>query len=339
MAINPTQKTSESDLNQMNAWLKTQPWYQDYFTQRGLNMNNVRLSDGQIRELTQIAAQNGVDLGDRMKFDKAGNMNQMGGFAGMPTWAKVAIAAAPVAATAGFGAAGMGPMAGMFGGGGSGVGSAGLGSGLKAAVAGNAAHASGGGLMFGSGMTGAPSLLTTGVGTGVGAASKGAGQSVIESIMGGRAQKFADVGNLLGRFANDEASNRINNANINSAYNNDMLYAQRDRRENESDAIRKLSQASYIKSGGTPFDASKIELSGGRSLPSFNFPRAPISDEMKTGATSLEAEMLKRLQPGGSFTPAPASDFTKRGVGEQVGRIGSLATTGMGLYDILRGRR
>lgn len=92
-----TQSTGESQINQINLWMRQQPWYIEFFRSKGLNPNQVKLTDQQRNELTMIATRNGVQLGDRMKIDSAGNVNQMGGFAGMPTWAKVAIGAAPVA--------------------------------------------------------------------------------------------------------------------------------------------------------------------------------------------------------------------------------------------------
>lgn len=114
----------------MNLLMRQQPWYQDWFKAQGLNQDKVKLNDSQRNSLTALAAQNGLTLDKRMKLDEAGNVNQKGGFAGMPTWAKVALAAAPAAATAGFGLAGMGPLAAMGGGG---AGAGGTGAGLTAA--------------------------------------------------------------------------------------------------------------------------------------------------------------------------------------------------------------
>src|SRR5690349_7199962 len=92
-----TQDTSEAELNQINLHLKQQPWYQQFFKERGLNPNKVHLSSDQQQALTQLAAQNGYALGDRMKVDAAGNFNQKGGFAGLPAWGKALVAGAPIA--------------------------------------------------------------------------------------------------------------------------------------------------------------------------------------------------------------------------------------------------
>jgi hypothetical protein len=337
-----TQKSSESEINQLNLAMRQTPWYQDFFKQRGLNPNQVKLNDRQRAELAQIAARNGYQLGDRMKIDQAGNINQMGGFAGMPTWAKIAIAAAPVAATAGFGAAGMGPMAGMFGGAGGGagagsVGIAGLNTGTLTSIPGVTTGIGGsvaGSVLPSVGIAGLNTGTLTsipGVTTGTGAGSAGSG-SVINGLMKGMggAQDFADLGSLFGNVSESEAGNRQDNAGIMNNHGYLSLQAQQDRRANESDALKKIQQAGYIKSGGTPYDASKVQLSGGRSLPSFNFPRAPITDEAKQAAGTLEQEMLKRVGPEGSYAPPPLEKYTDRGALERATNYGSMAAGGWG---------
>lgn len=91
------QGTGEDELNQINLEMRQSPWYQDWFSSQGLNPNKVKLNDNQRNDLMNLAMQQGYELGDRMKVDEAGNFNQKGGFAGMPTAAKWAIGAAPVA--------------------------------------------------------------------------------------------------------------------------------------------------------------------------------------------------------------------------------------------------
>lgn len=353
-----TQSTSENEINQLNLAMRQSPWYQEFFQVRGLDPNRVKLNERQRAELAQVAAQNDYRLGDRMKIDEAGNINQKGGFAGMPTWAKVAISAAPIAGAMLI----PGAQGAVLGGLKSVGGSLGFGGGAQGASMASTATGSSwvppgltsGGLFggtstaaelaslptltssaFGGSLaTGPTSIISslTGGGGGVGGTLKKLGGRFINNLLGrDDASKFGDASSMFGRFANDEANQRISNADINTRYNYDMLAAQRDRRDNEADAIKKLSTTAYIKSGGAPFDASKIQLSGGRSLPSFSFPRPPITDEMKRGASDLEAEMLKRLAPGGSFTPKPVDEFTRRGVGEQVGRWGSVGTGILGL--------
>src|SRR5262245_40682227 len=76
MATVPTRQTSEAELNQFNVSLRSQPWYQAYFAQRGLDPNKVKLSDRQQGELETLMAQNGVTVPSGMHIDPAGNLNQ-----------------------------------------------------------------------------------------------------------------------------------------------------------------------------------------------------------------------------------------------------------------------
>src|SRR5690242_4239426 len=104
-----SQRTSEAQLNQLNYQMRQEPWYQAWFAQRGLNPNQVKLNERQRQDLARTAAAHGYTLGDRMKIDAAGNLNQQGGYAGLPTWGKIATAAAPVAAATMFGVPGVFP--------------------------------------------------------------------------------------------------------------------------------------------------------------------------------------------------------------------------------------
>jgi len=174
MAATPSRSSGPDQINQFNAWLKQQPWYQDFFASIGQDMNRVQLSRGQQAQLEAVLKQNGVPLGEGVHIDNAGNLNEKNRLV-----KNVGIGAGLTAATlATMGAAGAGPIAGMFGGGGGGVGAGGLGSGMGAAQAGAAAHA-GSPLLMGSGAlmpigagAGAaaslPTLASTPIGTGMG---------------------------------------------------------------------------------------------------------------------------------------------------------------------------
>lgn len=193
-----TQSTGESQINQINLWMRQQPWYIEFFRSKGLNPNQVKLTDQQRNELTMIATRNGVQLGDRMKIDSAGNVNQMGGFAGMPTWAKVAIAAAPAAATAGFGLAGMGPLGGALGGGGgAGVGASGTGAGLSAAsnfAAQGASPLLGGGTLAAGAGAAVPTIGSTAIGSGMGTTPSLAGSTAAGAGSAGAAGALGAAG-------------------------------------------------------------------------------------------------------------------------------------------------
>jgi hypothetical protein len=210
------QSTGEGQINEINAWMRSQSWYIDWFRMRGLNPNQVRLTDQQRHELASLAQQHGVQLGDRMKIDEAGNVNQMGGFAGMPTWGKALIAAAPIAATAGFGAAGMGPMAGIFGGGG-GVGAGGTGAGMSAAsnfAAQGASPLLGGGSLAagGAGMAAGGALA----GGGAAAAAAGGGGSLASRIPWGDIARTAiPIGGAIAANQMSQPDNNAQNGSMN----------------------------------------------------------------------------------------------------------------------------
>lgn len=108
-----TVKTDISDKearNKLNIAIRSEPWYQDYFTQRGLDQNKVKLSKEQQQELQQLVVSKGfLDPSDG-HVDAAGNVSDFHGWKGLPTAAKVAIIAGAAAGTAG--------AAGAFGGGG-----------------------------------------------------------------------------------------------------------------------------------------------------------------------------------------------------------------------------
>lgn len=108
---------SSADRNKINLAMRSQPWYQGWFRAQGLNPNSVKLSDGQRQELAAVAAKNGMPIPAHGLIDQAGNVNIQHGFAGLPTWAKVAIESG--AALTGAGAFGIGPLAGVMGFGGS----------------------------------------------------------------------------------------------------------------------------------------------------------------------------------------------------------------------------
>lgn len=223
MAV-PTRQTSEAQLNQFNAWLKEQPWYQQFFASIGQDMNRVELSRGEQGQLESLLAANGARVPDGMHIDQAGNLNQKNRLA-----RNVGIGAGLTAAALGtMGAAGAGPLAGLFGGGGSGVGAAGLGSGMNAATAGAAAHA-GSPLMMGSGaLTGIgagasalPTLASTPIGTGMGttpsvfgpSGAAGTGTGAATAAAGGAgASAGRSLMSRVGEGVTESATDRLLNA-------------------------------------------------------------------------------------------------------------------------------
>jgi len=361
MAMN-TNISNAGERNQLNLAIRTQPWYQDWFRARGLNPNQVKLSDGQRKELQQLVVSKGfLDPSDG-HIDPAGNVSDFHGWKGLPTAAKIAIMAGAAVGTAGAAGAfsGGGGIAGAAGGGGGAAGGGGgTAAGLTAAIApevgiGGLSTASlatipgvstglgTGALTAGAGLSAIPSsTLGTGLGmtpslagstaAGTGSLAGGAqGGSMISRLMD--TQNLADTGKLLQNFGNDEANNRLTRGNQTQNYDQLMLNAAGNRRTDESDALKKLNQTAYINSGGRQ-DQPPPTLSGGRTMPTFNFPKAPpISDAQRQAASSLEGTLLDRLK-NGSYNPTNPSTYTERGTAENIGRWGSLATTGLGWYN------
>ncbi len=78
----------EKAQNDLNIKLKSQPWYSAFLASIGQNPNKVKLSGDQRKQLTAVAAKNGVTLPEGIQFDPSGNVNEKHGFAGQPGWVK-----------------------------------------------------------------------------------------------------------------------------------------------------------------------------------------------------------------------------------------------------------
>lgn len=177
----PTRRTSEADLNRYNVYLRSLPWYQQFFTQRGLDANRVRLSRGQQSELERLMSRNGMRVPSGMHIDQAGNLNQKNRLA-----RNVGIGAAVTGgALTGFGLAGLGPLSGLGG----------------AAATGIPTLAStpiGTGLGFGpASLAGTSALGGGGVGAGLGAAAAGAGGGLASRIGNGASPAAGGLTNRL----------------------------------------------------------------------------------------------------------------------------------------------
>lgn len=141
---------------------------------------------------------------------------------------------------------------------------------------------------------------------------------------------LADAGSALSAYANDAQGNRFLQGNFTQAYDRNMLQAQTDRNANESDAMKKLQQTSYLLGGGSQAKAPTLSLNNkSYQTPDFGFT-PPVSDATKAGAQSLQNQLGGRLQPGGSYTPQPLSSYGTPQTGEKVAStIGaSLGTAG-----------
>lgn len=114
----PARQSGPAAINQFNAYLKQQPWYQQFFAQRGIDPQAVKLSRHQQGELEQLMAAHGVPIGSGTTIDDAGNVNEKNRLS------RAAIIAAPIAASMfipGVREAVLSHAGALFGGGGSGT--------------------------------------------------------------------------------------------------------------------------------------------------------------------------------------------------------------------------
>jgi hypothetical protein len=221
----------------------------------------------------------------------------------------------------GIGAAGMGAgAAGWFGGAGSSAGAAGAAPALGggSTLAANLGSASV--LQAGAGTTGAGVSTLGTIKSGLGAAQSA--KSVYDQYKGGGSggggNTLADLASLIGAATNTAANNRTTSGNFAQQYDRNMLLAQQDRRAQESDALRKLAITNYLKSGGNTYDASKAGIPY-----SYGFGPKGTSPAQQQAASSLEAEMLKRATPEGSYTPVPLDTYSKASGLEKAGNVSS----------------
>src|SRR3990167_10979377 len=130
------------------------------------------------------------------------------------------------------------------------------------------------------------------------------------------------------------------------------LLSVQDRRTAETDAFKKIQDAGFILRGGaSQYQSPAMTIRGKSSqLPGLNRP-APSASET-AAATTLNEQMLARLQPGTgwkpdftwepefNYTPRP---FDERDTGpstlERIGNWGAIATGGLGALDMLTGGR
>lgn len=345
-SVVPQGKTA---INDYNIQLHSQPWYQEYLASIGQTPKQggwgVKLSKDQRQSLERLILQHGGprELFQDNMIDPAGNFNTEHGFASQPTWLK----ALEIGGAAGAGAFFGGPaIAGMLG---HAAPTAATAPALGSSEAFTTLAGTGGlvpglsGLTTGfvpaaatSGMAAtAPTSILSATGGGATASGNSVG-SYLGKFLGKKGgsgsddSTLPDAASMLGSFAQQSAQNRGANAGISGNYTNQMISSQANQRNQETDAMRKLGESSYILQGGSHFKPPTISLGGQeRTTPDLGYgPMAP-SDAQKQAATTLQSEMLKRVQPGSGYTPPPLDEFTKSGTAEKVANTGSLILGGI----------
>lgn len=184
-----------------------------------------------------------------------------------------------------------------------------------------AADAAASGVLPSTGSIGT-SVLPAG-GTGLSGAKVGG--NLMSKLVGKDSTGLGDLGKTLGSFADTEAQNRSTTGDFMQGYDRLRLDAQQDQRAQEADAMKKLHQSGYILGGGSKYGAP-VQLNSGNMPIMPNGPMAP-TDAMKSGASTLQDQMLKRLGPGGSYMPTDPTTYTKPGKAENVAKWGGLASS------------
>jgi hypothetical protein len=310
MAANINDNTGEKELNDFNISMRSQPWFVEWHRARGLNPGgngNRKLSGREQNELEQMVIQHMFDgrKPEGMTIDSGGSLNQKGGWAGMPTWAKIAVIGAATVATAG--------AAGAFSGGAA-AGSAAAGGGSAIPTIGSTA--------LGTGMaTAAPSIAGSTAAIGGGAAA--AAPSLMGRIAGFAKNPLVQAGSrMLAGAADASAQNRGATIDAQLAHDQLNLQAQRERRDAETDAYRK-SLFGQLAEGYQP--SSRPAGAEGRH------PQGFITDEARQAGSLMTDIAMNRMKTNDYPSITPFSQLpTRPGTME---RIANYAAPALSLFD------
>lgn len=335
---------SDTSINAFNLKIRTSPWYQEWFKQKGLNPNQVKLSSQQREELKQVVEQHtGFQFPGDMKIDPAGNLNEKGGWAGLPKAVKIGIIAAA--------AVGGGAALGAFGGIGGGGGAAASGGSTAAATGGSAAlptiagtHAIGTGMSLPiAGATGstmaAPGILGAGGSAMMGGASMGptiagkASPSLMSRIAGyaknplvqAGSRMLTGAGSAAAQNRGAEAALRMDHDAMGLQRDQLKLAAEKSGRDAQSDAMNKAVWGNYVANhkSAVPEDVSP-------------YARIREVSEGEREAGRLLAEQARQKMESGQYTDVNPSITPFEQYPSQPGvmeRIANYAGPAMSLFD------
>lgn len=346
---------TDQEATQATSAMRQSPWYQDWAKKNNLQFQgdqygNASLNDNQQQDLYNQALQHGIGLNN--KYDQ---VDQNGQISEAHHKLRNTLIGAGIGAAAlsGFGAAGIGPLSGLFGTAAAPLASTTIGNGFIPAItggAGMAAEGAGAGLAAGTGagMAAAassplldlgmalpstqigqgfiPALGTTSSMAGSGAASGGGG--IIQKILGlanskGGDNPLATISSLLGANSSGQKANRVAGADIGSRFANASVEAQNSANTARSAALRQLAQANYIQNK-QPYQPTTIQLNGQqRTLPSFGMAPPPSSPDQLAGAANLANTAKATLAPGGTYKPNPDDFQSQPGTGEKIASGGA----------------
>lgn len=316
-----TQGTSEYDINQLNLAMRQTDWYQNWFRSKGLNPNQVKLNDRQRAELTAVAAQNGYQLGDRMKIDEAGNVNQRGGFSGMPTWAKIAISAAPVAGSMlipGVREAVVSNIGGLFGGGASTATTGGTGATLTSL---SGAPIVAVGAPTAAGVSGTTAGTVAATGSAFNRIANVLKNPITRTVATGAGRMLASAGDAAAQNRGAETAARLDYDRLN-------LEAEQQGRARQSDAYRKAMLGQLAVGYQPPSRPAGAE---GRYAQGF------ITPEAREAGQTLYGQGMDTLRQGQKPSITPYDQLpTKPGAFE---RISNYAAPALSIYGATQPQR
>lgn len=139
-------------------------------------------------------------------------------------------------------------------------------------------------------------------------------------------QKWGDAATVMDDFSKGELIRRLMKGEMTQNYDKLNFEAAEQNRTQESDAMKKLAQTSYLMNGGAK--PLPTQVNSGH-LTDFGFAPAPASDAQKQGASTLQGTLLKRLTPEGALAPTKP-DYLNEGTAEKVGKWGGVITGGIG---------
>jgi hypothetical protein len=317
-------KPTEATVDQVNQWMRSQPWYQGLLKSWGQDPNNVHLNDQQKQQIIQQAQANGVvvDQGN-MEVDPSGNFNPVG-----HKLRNTLIVAGLAAATIGtMGAAGAfsGAAAGAMGAGGaaSGAGAAAGTAGTLAGIEGGAAGLGSGALgALGTGAMGATALPALGA---AGAGAAGAGGS---SILGTLGKVAANKGGAMltsaaAGMGNERMQDNYADQNANIANNRAILDSATFNRDLPSVQAHQVAHGDLMSTmhDAAPTGDPRIDKFGGGGLRPSAF--GPATQQ---AGDELKRQALKNLLSGQGQINPQLTTPKRAGFGEN-----ALAGAGIGL--------
>lgn len=287
---------SDTTINDFNLKIRQTPWYQEWFAARGLNPNSVQLNERQRDELKQLVeAQAGFRFPKDMKIDPAGNLNEKGGWAGLPTGVKIAIIAGATIATAG--------AAGAFAGG------AGAASG---AASGGATAATGAGAATAGGM----GTLGTIAGLGGGGLTA---MDIVRSAIG------PTIGLATNYFANRSATN-ANNAAAEAqqrAADEQMKWLKEleERRRQEFELTQQRNLELYEKDFNYRREQDALMMKLREGSAALEAKIAADSEAQRAWARQQEAQRQGRLKPYQEFGANTLGQLMRPPQGATIGKL------------------